>query len=172
VRYYALMSAEQIIGLSLALLLMLCGLAGSILPGVPGTPLVLVAAIGHRLYFGASSANNWVLAALVLLTLLSVLFDYLASMIGAKKLGATWRGMLGAIVGALVGMFFSLPGILLGPFIGALLFEFAGGYEFKPAARAGLGATLGLLAGALGKLAICGVMMALFAGNVIYRSLA
>jgi uncharacterized protein YqgC (DUF456 family) len=51
-----------------------------------------------------------------------------------------------------------------------LLFEFAGGRQFKPAAKAGLGATLGLLAGALGKFAICIAMMALFGVNVIYRS--
>ena len=164
------MNADQIVGLLLALFVMLCGSAGSILPGIPGTPLVLAAAIGHRLYFGPTGANNWVLAALVFLTLLSVVFDYLASMFGAKKLGATWRGVLGAIVGGLIGIFFSLPGIIIGPFAGALLFEFASGRDFKPAARAGLGATLGLLAGAVGKFAICVTMMALFSVNVIYRS--
>ena len=165
------MSVEQIIGLALALLLMLCASAASVLPGIPGTPIVLVVAIGHRLYFGTAGANNWVLAILIVLTLLSVLFDYLASMFGAKKLGATWKGILGAMVGGLVGLFFNLPGILLGPFLGALLFEFAGGRDFKPALKAGAGATIGLLAGAIGKFAICITMVALFAVNVIYRSL-
>src|SRR5712671_916397 len=164
------MSADQIIGLALALLVMLCASAASVIPGIPGTPLVLVAAIGHRLYFGPAGANNWVLGGLILLTLLSVVFDYLASMYGAKKLGATWRGVLGAVVGGLIGLFFSFPGIIIGPFAGALLFEFAGGRKFKPAAKAGLGATLGLLAGAVGKFAICVTMMALFTLNVIYRS--
>jgi len=103
------MTAEQIIGLSLALLVMLCGLVGSVLPGLPGAPLVLVAAIAHRLYFGAASASNWVLAGIVALTLLSFAFDYLASMFGAKKLGATWRGILGAAVGGLIGIFFGFP---------------------------------------------------------------
>src|SRR5204862_6273698 len=127
------MSVEQIIGLALALLVMLCGSAASILPGIPGTPIVLLVAIGHRIYFGPAGANNWVLAILIVLTLLSVLFDYLASMFGAKKLGATWKGILGAMVGGLVGLFFNLPGILFGPFLGALLFEFAGGRQVKPA---------------------------------------
>jgi uncharacterized protein YqgC (DUF456 family) len=165
-------TAEQIIGLSLALIVMLCGLVGSVIPGVPGTPLVLVAAIAHRLYFGAASANNWVLAGLVALTLLSLLFDYLASMFGAKKLGATWKGILGAIIGGLVGLFFGFPGIILGPFLGALLLEMAGGRKLKPAAQAGLGALLGLLAGAVGKLAICVAMIGLFTVNVIWRSLS
>jgi uncharacterized protein len=164
-------TAEEIIGLTLALLVMCVGLAGSILPGIPSTPLVMLAAIAHRLYFGESSANNVVLIILFFFTALSLAMDYLASMIGAKKLGATWRGVVGAIVGGLIGIFFSLPGIILGPFIGALAFEMIGGREFREAARAGVGAVLGLLVGALGKLACCVAMMGLFAVNVIMRSL-
>jgi uncharacterized protein YqgC (DUF456 family) len=67
-------------------------------------------------------------------------------------------------------MFFALPGIIIGPFLGAVLFELIGGYKIKPAAKAGAGALLGLFAGAVGKLAICMVMMLLFAGDVILRS--
>jgi uncharacterized protein len=165
------MTAEQVMGLSLALLVMLCGLVGSVIPGLPGTPLILVAAIAHRLYFGAASANNWVLAGLVVLTLLSFAFDYLASMFGAKRLGATWRGIVGAVGGGVVGIFFGLPGIVIGPFVGALLLEMIAGREFKPAAKAGLGALLGLLAGAVGKLAICIAMIGLFTASVVWRSL-
>jgi uncharacterized protein len=164
------MTLEQIIGLSIALFVMFIGLAGSILPGLPSTPIVLIAAIGHRLYFGSASVGNFVLVLLVLLTLFSLLVDYLASMVGAKKLGATWRGALGAVIGALIGLFFSLPGIVLGPFLGALLFEMAAGRAFNEAARAGMGAVLGLLAGAIGKLACCVAMMALFTFSVISRS--
>ena len=54
--------------------------------------------------------------------ILSLVLDFLASVVGAKKLGATWRGMLGAVVGATVGLFFSLPGLILGPLLGAFLF--------------------------------------------------
>jgi uncharacterized protein len=165
------MTTEQIIGLSLALLVMLIGFLGSILPGLPGTPLVLIAAIGHRLYFGEDSIRNLVLIILIVLTLLSIVLDYIASAYGAKRLGATWRGGLGAVIGGLVGIFFGLGGIILGPFLGAVGFEMMGGYEFKKASRAGLGAVLGLLAGALGKCALCVVMTLLFAADVIYRSL-
>ena len=165
------MTTEQIIGLILALLVMCVGLAGSILPGLPSTPLVLIGAIGHKLYFGPTGAAWWVLVVLAVMTVVSLVMDYLASVYGAKKLGATWRGAVGAIVGGLIGLFFNLPGILLGPFVGAFLFEMAGGREWKAASRAGVGATLGLLAGAIGKLACCVAMMALFTVNVIYRSL-
>lgn len=166
------MTASEIIGLCLALLVMLVGLVGSVLPILPGAPIILIAAILHRLYFGANGASTLVLVLMAIFTLLSFGFDYLASMFGAKKLGATWRGVLGAVIGGVVGIFFNLPGIILGPFIGAVLFELAGGRQVKHAARAGLGAMLGLLAGAVGKLAICVAMIGLFTVNVIFRSAA
>ncbi|MEO8428592.1 MAG: DUF456 domain-containing protein [Verrucomicrobiota bacterium] len=164
------MTAEQIIGLSLALIVMCVGLVGSILPGIPGTPLVLLAAIGHRLYFGEHGASLWIFGILLGLTLLSIAIDYLASMYGAKKLGATGRGIFGAVVGGIIGLFFSLPGIILGPFLGALAFELAGGRQLKDASLAGVGAVLGLLGGALGKLLCCLMMITAFAVNVIWRS--
>ena len=165
------MTAEQIIGLALALSVMCFGLAGSVLPGIPSTPLVLLVAIGHRLWFGAASASNLALVILGGLTVLSLLMDYLASMYGAKRLGATWRGILGAVVVGSIGIFFAFPGIIVGPFLGALLFEMTGGREWKPAARAGLGAVIGLFFGALGKLACCVAMMGLFAFSVVMQSL-
>jgi uncharacterized protein YqgC (DUF456 family) len=164
-------TAEQIIGLALALFLMCFGVAGSVLPGIPSTPLVMLVAIGHRLYFGSAGPSNVALLIMGALMALSLVMDYLASMYGAKKLGATWRGVLGAVVGGLIGIFFNLPGLLLGPFLGALVFEMVGGREWKEAARAGLGAVIGLFVGAIGKLACCVAMMGLFAANVIRNSL-
>ena len=149
---------------------MLVGFVGCLVPGIPGTPLILIAAIGHRIYFGPHSADTWVLVVLILFTLISILLDYVASVYGAKRFGATWRGAVGAAVGGLVGLFFNLPGIILGPFVGATLFEMMGGYEFKKASRAGLGAMLGLFVGVIGKCGICAVMIVLFTVRVIYRS--
>ena len=110
------------------------------------------------------------MTALVLITALALVMDYLASIYGAKKFGATKNGMVGAIVGGIVGLFFNLPGILLGPFIGATLFEMIGGRKFKPSAKAGLGATLGLFAGAVGKFVCCVSMMTLFTVSVVWRT--
>jgi len=165
------MSWEQIIGISVALIIMLIGLIGSIIPVLPGTPVVLIAAIGHRLCFGEASISNLFLTVLVLLTGLSLLLDFVASVLGAKKFGATWRGMAGAIIGGIIGLFFSLPGIILGPFLGAMILEMTGDKEFKLAAKAGAGAVIGLLLGVIGKFSICVMMIALFATNTVYRTL-
>ena len=166
------MSAEQIIGLTIALLIMAVGVVGSILPGIPSTPLVLLGAIGHKLYFGQTGVGWFVMSVLAVFTLLSLVMDYLASIYGAKRLGATWRGSTGAMVGGLIGLFFNIPGLLLGPFLGATVFELAGGRKLKESSRAGLGATLGLLAGALGKVLCCLGMILLFTVDVLYRSLS
>jgi uncharacterized protein YqgC (DUF456 family) len=159
----------QIIGLTVAMFLMSLGIIGSIVPGLPSTPIVVLTAIGHKLYFHETGAAWWVIIILGLLMVGSLVLDYLASILGAKRLGATWRGAVGAVVGGLVGLFFSLPGILLGPLIGAVVFELAGGRDWRQSSKAGVGATLGLLAGAIGKIGVCLIMMAIFAVNVIYR---
>jgi uncharacterized protein YqgC (DUF456 family) len=158
------------IGLILALAAMTFGLIGTFIPGLPSTPLVLLIAVGHRLFFGTASVSNLGIGLLILLTIFSLGLDYLAGLFGARKMGATWRGLMGAALGGLVGIFFGLPGIILGPFLGAVLFELVGGREFEDATRAGVGALVGLIVGAIGKVACCLAMMAFFAFNVIQRS--
>ncbi len=165
------MNTEQIVGLTVTLLVMCIGLAGSILPAIPSTPVVLLAAVGHKLYFGPAGGGWIVLTLLALFTVLSLVLDYVTTVYGARKFGATRMGAVGAVVGVLVGMFFSLPGILLGPFVGALAFEMAGGRDFRDSSRAGIGATIGMLAGSLGRVAFCLAMMALWTVNVVYRTL-
>ena len=149
---------------------MLAGFIGNIIPGLPGTPLILIAAIGHRIVFGQHSVSWWMLVLVGCLTLISVVLDYLATYDGAKQFGATWRGGVGAAIGGLVGLFFGIPGIVLGPFCGATLFELIGGHEFEKATKAGAGATLGLFASAVGKCGISVMMIGMFVVNVIWRS--
>lgn len=164
------MTAEQIAGLVLALLAMVTGMIGAVLPILPGAPIILAAAVGHKLYFGGSSANWWVIAVLMVLVALSYAFDYAAQALGTRKLGGTWRGIAGAMTGGFVGIFFSIPGMLIGPFVGAFLFELIGGRQVKLALRAGTGAVLGLAVGAAGKVALCVAMIVLFCASVIWNS--
>ena len=164
------MTTTEILGLSITLLVMMAGFIGSIVPLLPGPPLVLIAALGHWLWFRPHSASPSVLLLLTLLTAAALAMDHFASVYGAKRFGATWRGLAGAFVGGLVGIFFSIPGIIIGPFIGAMLFEMLGGYKIDKASHAGAGATLGVFAGIIGKCVVSVVMIALFTISVIWRS--
>jgi uncharacterized protein YqgC (DUF456 family) len=172
------MTTEQIIGLFLALLIMGLGALGSLLHVWPSTTLVLLAAIAHKLWFGAAGVHGWIMALLVLLTVFSMALDYLATMVGARQFGASRRGIIGAIggtvggvaIGFLFGGFGSLAGAFVGPFVGAALLERTAARSWPEAWRAGLGAAIGVLAGAIGKVIVSLLMMCIFTVNVVLRS--
>ena len=155
---------ELWIGYGIVLLVMFVGVMGNVIPGIPGTPLILAGAVGHQLYFAGQGSVGWGwVAVLAAFGLLALGLDYLATLIGAKKLGATWKGMVGAVLGVIVGVFVFPPiGLVVGPFVGAMGFEWAFGREARESAKAGVGAVLGLALGVLGKLICSVVMMALF----------
>lgn len=146
------------------------GAVGCLFPAIPGTPLVLGGAVLHRFYFGERSVGNGVLVLLVLLTGVALLLDYLASVYGAKRFGATGWGVAGAVLGAMLGVLWPFPGLLVGPFAGAVALEMLAGREWKEAAQAGLGATLGFLVGGVGKFAVAVAMTGLFTVSVVQRS--
>jgi uncharacterized protein YqgC (DUF456 family) len=79
--------------------------------------------------------------------------------------------MVGALVGAMVGLFFVPVGLILGPVIGAILFEMLGGREWREASKAGVGAAIGVIAGTVGKFACCVGMIGLFAINVLWTAI-
>lgn len=164
------MSWDQILGLLLAVVAMGAFALGSLVPGFPGTALVLAVAAVHRLWFGATGVGNVVLVILVMLTVGSLFLDYVASVAGAKRFGASGWGIAGAVIGGMVGLMWPLPGLIVGPFAGAMLLEMIAGREWKEAARAGLGAVIGFFAGAVGRFAVAVAMVALFVFNVIQRS--
>jgi uncharacterized protein YqgC (DUF456 family) len=139
------------------------GLIGTVLPILPGTTIILGAAVIHRVILGPDkSVGWWTLGILVLLTLASYLLDFLAGYFGAKRFGATKWGMFGAGLGALIGLFFGIPGLLVGPVIGAFAGEFIAGRKMIAAGRAGWGSLLGTLAGMIGKLIIALAMITIF----------
>ena len=150
-------------GYGIVLLIMFIGVMGNLIPGIPGTPLILAGAVGHQLYFaGQGGVGWWWVAVLTIFGLLALGLDYLATLLGAKKLGATWKGMVGALLGLVAGLFFPPIGLIVGPFIGAMGFEWAFGREARESAKAGVGAVLGLALGVVGKLVCSVVMFALF----------
>ena len=142
-----------------AIVLMAVGLIGTVLPAVPGAIIILAAAVIHQIMLGTEkSLGWWNIAALVLLTLLSYALEFAGGYFGAKRFGATKWGAFGAI-GAIVGLFFPFPGLIVGPVVGAIAGELVAGKRLVSAGRAGWGTLLGNLAGMLGKLTIGLVMV-------------
>ncbi|PYL28979.1 MAG: hypothetical protein DMF39_07930 [Verrucomicrobia bacterium] len=124
-------------------------------------------AITHRLMVGAVKSIGWkTIVVLVLLTILSYVFDFLGSYFGAKYFGATKWGAFGAILGALIGLFFGIFGLFVGPVVGAIAGEFIAGKRMIDAGRAGWGSLLGNIGGMLAKLIIALAMIAIFLVNV------
>lgn len=146
----------------LAIALMVVGAAGIVLPALPGVPLmfagmVVAASIDDFQRIG------WVtLTVLGLLTILSFVIDFAASALGAKRVGASARAVWGAVIGTLVGLFFGIPGLLFGPFVGALIGELSMHGRIDRAGRVGLATWMGLLFGTLVKLAIAFSMVGVF----------
>ena len=147
----------------IAIALMAVGLLGTVLPVVPGTTIILAAAIIHQIMLGPEkSLGWWNIGALVLLTLLSYALEFAGGYFGAKRFGATKWGILGATLGAIVGLFFPFPGLIVGPVVGAIAGELVAGKRLVSAGRAGWGTLLGNLAGMIGKLAIGLLMVSWF----------
>lgn len=146
----------------LSVLLVVGGLAGTVFPALPGVPLVFIGLVLAAWVTGFEPAGMGTIITLGVLTALAWLIDFFAAAVGAKRLGASPRAFWGAMFGALVGMFFGLPGIILGPFVGAAVAELSGGRPMGEAGRAGLGAWIGTVVGAAAKLAIAFLMVGLF----------
>ena len=152
----------------LASLLILVGLAGTVLPALPGLPLVfagmLVAAwAGDFQYVGIP-----MLVVLGLLTLLSLAIDFWATALGAKRVGASRMAIVGAMLGTLGGLFFGPLGLIAGPFAGALAGELLHRRSLDrahlgDAARIGVGTWLGIIFGAALKIGLAFAMLGLFA---------
>jgi uncharacterized protein YqgC (DUF456 family) len=147
----------------LTIMLFAVGLIGTVAPVLPGTTIILAAAVIHRIMLGADKSIGWkAIIVLILLTLLSYVFDFLGSYFGAKYFGATKWGAFGAIIGALIGLFFGLIGLFIGPVIGAIAGEFIAGKRMIAAGRAGWGSLLGNIGAMLAKLIIALTMITIF----------
>lgn len=147
----------------LAAVMVLVGIVGSVLPALPGVPLVfggllLAAWAGDFRHVGA-----FTLSVLGALTVFALVVDFVAGVLGARRVGASRYAVIGAALGTLIGIFFGLPGLLLGPFAGALIGELAAGGTLHKATEVGIGAWIGFVAGTVVKLGVCFAMLGIFA---------
>ncbi|OQX92786.1 MAG: hypothetical protein B6D58_01195 [candidate division Zixibacteria bacterium 4484_95] len=161
----------EIVFFILALIVMVVGLIGIVLPVLPGVPLIFVAAFVYALLTGFKSIGGQALIILGILTIVSLVLDWLATVLGVKKMGGSKAGMIGALIGMIAGLL--LPGVgfigfIIGAFVGALVFELLVCKEPRVALRAGLGSFIGFLAGSLIKFVISVVMIGIFIWNVLF----
>lgn len=145
-----------------AVALIAIGIAGAVLPALPGVPMVFIGLWLGAWIDGYSRVGSGTLIVLGILTALALLIDFVASALGAKRVGASAKAVTGAVLGSIVGLFFGLPGIILGPFVGAVLGELAAQRNLDQATRVGIATWLGLLFGTIAKLVVSLVMVGIF----------
>lgn len=152
----------------LAALLVLVGLAGLVLPALPGLPLVFAGLLLAAWNDGFQSVHWGWMIPLGLLTLLSFVIDLWATAMGAKRVGASRLAIIGSVIGTFAGLFFGLPGIIVGPFVGALAGELLHRRrlyqaDLSHAAKVGVGTWVGIAVGIALKLALAFTMIGVFA---------
>ena len=137
-----------------AFLLLVAGIAGCVLPLLPGPPLayagMLLLHLTDKVHFTTPQLIIWLVVVIVLQVV-----DYITPLLGSKYSGGTSFGNRGCMAGTLLGLFFMPWGVIVGPFIGAVVGEMLGGQDLSHAIRAGIGALLGFLFGTLLKVIVC-----------------
>ncbi len=152
----------------IAAALILIGLVGTVLPALPGLPLVFAGMLLAAWAGGFQQVGIPILVLLGLLTLVSLGVDFWATALGAKRVGASRKAIIGAMLGTFAGLFLGPLGLLVGPFLGALAGELLhrrrlGASDLGNAAKIGLGTWIGILFGIVLKLGLAFAMLGLFA---------
>lgn len=146
----------------LGVLLVVVGIAGTVMPAIPGVPLVFVGLLVAAWADHFQKVGWFTLSILGVLTVFSFVLDFVATSLGAKRVGASWLALALSVVGAIVGLFFSIPGLILGPFVGAFAGEYIARRDWRQARRVGFGTWLGMLLAIAGKLALIFTMVGIF----------
>lgn len=143
-------------------LLIVVGLAGIVLPALPGLPIVFAGMLLAAWADDFQRISGWTVAVLAVLTVIAMALDFIAGLLGAKRVGASKLALIGAAIGTVAGLFFGLLGLILGPFIGAVIGELAHGREAARSMKVGLGTWIGMAFGAIVKITLAFVMLGVF----------
>lgn len=146
----------------LALGLMLLGLAGTIAPLLPGVPLLLLGMLVAAWIDGFTRIGVATLVVLGVLTLLSVIVEFIAASFGAKRAGASRQAIIGAAIGTVAGMFLGLAGLIVGPFAGAAIGELLAHRDPGRAVGVGVASWIGFAIGTIVKVAVAFTMLGVF----------
>ena len=144
------------------------GLAGIVLPALPGHMLIFGGLIVAAWADGFRHVSGWTLGVIAVIALSSYAIDFVSAAVSTRKLGASRRAMAGAAIGTLGGLFFGLPGLIAGPFVGAVIGELTESRDMRQAGRAGLAATIGFAIGTAIKVAFAFLMIAIFAAAFLF----
>jgi uncharacterized protein len=153
---------ESLVLYLLGAVLVIAGLVGTILPVLPGALLIFGGLFLAAMADGFARVGWVALSVIGTLGLLSFVADLVASLLGAKRVGASPLALLGATLGGVAGIFFGIPGMIVGPFIGAVLGELLARGGLAKAGKVGLGTWLGLVVAAVLKVVLAFMMIATF----------
>lgn len=147
----------------LGMLMILIGLAGIVLPVLPGTGLILAGMVVGAWADGFTRVGGVTLAFLGVLALVAWVLDYVAGLLGAKRAGASPLALLGAAVGTVVGLFMGFVGVFFMPLVGAAAGEYIAQRDQRRAMHVGVATWLGMMVGMVAKIGIAFVMIGVFA---------
>ena len=147
--------------------LILAGLAGTVLPALPGTLFVLGGIVLGAWIDDFTRVGGGVVVAATLLALLAWALDYLAGLLGARRAGASRQALIGAVLGTIAGLFMGLVGVLFMPLVGAAIGEYLARRDQQRAVKVGVATWLGIMAGLVAKVVIAFMMIGLFVAALI-----
>jgi uncharacterized protein YqgC (DUF456 family) len=145
-----------------SVLLILAGLAGTVLPVLPGTVLVLGGIVLGAWVDGFTRVGNGTLTAVTMLAVLAWVLDYVAGLLGARRAGASRQALVGAALGTVVGLLMGLVGVLFMPLLGAAAGEYLARRDEQRALRVGVATWLGIMVGLVAKVVIACMMIGIF----------
>jgi uncharacterized protein len=151
----------------LCVALIVAGLAGTVLPVLPGTVLVWAGIVLGAWIDDFQRVGTTTLVVVTVLAALAWVLDYVAGLLGARKAGASKQALLGAAVGTVVGLFMGLVGVLFMPLVGAALGEYLARKDQTRAVRVGVATWLGIMLGLLAKVVLAFVMVGLFVAALL-----
>jgi uncharacterized protein len=153
---------------ALSVLLIVAGLAGTVLPALPGPLLVWVGIALGAWIDGFTRVSGLTVGLIAALAVLAWVLDQLAGFLGAQRAGASRQALLGAALGTVVGLFMGLVGVLFMPFVGAVAGEYWARRDQQQAMQVGVGTWLGIMLGLLAKVVLSLVMVGVFVVALIW----
>lgn len=146
----------------LAVVLIIVGAVGTVVPALPGPVFVFAGALTGAWIDDFTRVGGWTIAAIGALAVLSWGVDYAAGVLGARRVGASREAVVGALAGTLLGVFSGLWGLLFMPLAGAAIGEYLARSDLRRAGTVGLATWIGMVVGAVAKLALTATMIAVF----------